>query len=406
MELRLQEYESVRIPEISKVFSVLVAVLPILASYMSGIPGFSVADICLVVFVVLSMLKKDSRNQYRVSVVPLWMGMILIILLALIDCALGFPESMSDVLIRTIRYIFYMIVLFTAGKKIIDVPVLIRSVKIVSFLGSLFIMLQAVMYYAFGIVVKGFLPFLNLYTKQYQNTNYGDMYETLNIYRPTSFFLEPAHYARYCIIGIILYLFVDKVIDNKAVFRVVICAIGILISTSSQGYFLLAIVGSMFWFTRIKHMKSRIVKQFMYLVACVYPIMILIVLQLPVVQSTLDRSFSGSITDGSSAMGARLGGFLSYFNLPLINKLIGTGFGNVPEGVWLSSAAYWLYGSGFFVFAIYLYFLLRSFFRVDLAGKYILFVVIFLFFTDDSFYSYMIVLYFSLVLFHPRRETS
>lgn len=406
MVLRLQKYESIRSPGISKVFSVLVAVLPVLASYASGIPGFSIADICLVVFLALSLLKKDNRNQYRVSVVPLWIGMTLIVLLALIDCVLGFPTSMSDVLIRTIRYSFYMIVLFTAGKKLIDIPVLMQSVKIVSFLGSLFILLQAVMYYVFGTVVKGFLPFLDLYTKQYQNANYGDMYERLNIYRPTSFFLEPAHYARYCIIGIILYLFVDKVIDNKTIFRVVICTIGILISTSSQGYFLLAVVGSMFLFTRIKHIKSRIIKQLMYLVVCVYPIVILIVLQLPVVQSTLDRSFSGGITDGNSAIGARLGGLLSYFNLPFINKLIGTGFGNVPDSVWLSSAAYWLYGSGFFVFAIYLYFLLRSFFRVDLAGKYILFVVIFLFFTDDSFYSYMIVLYFSLVLFQPRREPS
>ena len=406
MELQLQNYERIRLPRISKWFSVLVAILPILASYASGIPGFSVADICLVLFVGLSMLKRGSRNQYRVSVASLLMGLTLIVLLSLFACLLGFPASTSDVMIRTIRYSFYIIVLFTAGKKFLDVPTLIQCVKMVSFLGSLFIVFQAVMYYVLGIVVKGFLPFLNLYVEQYQNANYGDMYEILNMYRPTSFFLEPAHYARYCIVGIILYLFVDKIIDNKSVFHVMLCVIGIVISTSSQGYFMLAIVASMFLFTRIKYIKSRTIKQLMYLVVIMFPIMVLGILQLPIIQSVLDRSFSGSITDSNSAIGARLSGFASYFDLPLINKLIGTGFGNVPNGVWMSSAAYWLYGSGFFVFAIYLYFLLRSFFRIDVAGKYILFVVGFLFFTDDSFYSYMIVLYFSLVLFLPRRETT
>ncbi len=406
MELQLQKYKSIRIPRISKWFSVLVAILPILASYASGIPGFSVADICLVLFVGLSMLKRGSRNQYNVPVASLWLGLTLIVLLAIFACLLGFPSSKSDVVIRTIRYSFYIIVLFTAGKKFLDVPTLIQYVKNVSFLGSLFIAFQAVMYYVLGIVVKGFLPFLNLYVEQYQNLNYGDMYEMLKMYRPTSFFLEPAHYARYCIIGIILYLFVDTVIDNKMVFRVALCVIGIVISTSSQGYLMLAIVGSMFLFTRIKYIKSRTIKQLMYLAAIVFPIMVLGILQLPVIQSVLNRSFSGSITNSNSAIGARLGGFTSYFDLPFINKLIGTGFGNVPDGVWMSSAAYWLYGSGFFVFTIYLYFLLRSFFRIDVAGKYILFVVGFLFFTDDSFYSYMIVLYFSLVLFRPKRETA
>lgn len=399
MERQLQNYENARVSRTSKWFSVLIAILPILGSYASGVPGFSVADICLVLFVGLSFLTRGSRNRYSVSVAPLLLGLTLVIIFSLFDCLLGFPASTSDVVIRTIRYSFYIIVLFTAGKKFLDVPTLIQCVKKVSFLGSLFIVFQAVMYYTWGIVVKGFLPFLSLYVEQYQNTNYGIIYETLNMYRPTSFFLEPAHYARYCIIGIILYLFVDEVIDNKTMLHVALCAIGIVISTSSLGYLMLAIVGSMFVFTRIKHIKSRILRQFMCLVAIMFPILLLGILRIPIIQSVLNRSFSGSITDSNSAMGARLGGFTYYFDLPFINKLIGTGFGNVPDGVWMSSAAYWLYGSGIFVFLIYFYFLWRTFFCVGIAEKNILLIVLLLLFTDDSFYSYMIILYFSLVIF-------
>lgn len=401
MEQQFSKNNNISVPKLSKYFSLIVAILPILATYASGILGLSVADVCLVLFVMISMLKRGSRNQYAVPIFSLLMGLMLIFLLTMVSCLLGFPSNVSDVVIRIIRYGFYIAVLFTACKKILDIPSLVESVKNISFIGSVFIIFQTVTYYVFGIVIKGFVSFLPLYTEQYQNLDYIDVYESLGMYRPTSFFLEPAHYARYCIIGIILYLFVDQVIDSKSVFRAVLCMLGIIVSTSTQGYLMLGLVILIFFFTRIKHIESRILRLLIGFAVIMLPLIFFGILQLPVVQLTLKRSFSGSILDSNTAIGGRLSGYMSYFKLPTIKKLIGTGFGNVPDGVWLSSAAYWLYGSGIFVFVIYIYFLLRAFFCVGLAEKSILLIVLLLFFTDDSFYSYMIVLYFSLVIFRP-----
>lgn len=405
IDKQLQALEKQKIPGISKVFSVLVAALPLLATYASGIPGFSLADICLAVFVGLSLLTSGSLNRYRVRINSLIVGLIVLIAFSLLACLAGFPSSVSDVAIRTIRYGFYIAALFTAGKRFLDLPTLRASIKVISFLGSIFIMFQLLMYRVFDVIVKGYLPSLPLYIEDYGNLDYEQIYEEL-MYRPTSFFLEPAHYARYCIIGLILLLFADALVDNKRILGAIVCAVGIIISTSSQGYFLLAIVASMFLFTRIKAVKSPSIRLLLRVGVLLLPFLVVWVLQVPVVAETIDRTLSGSISDQNTALGARLGGFVEFAELPFVNQLIGTGFGNVPEEIWMSSAAYWLYGSGIIVTLIYLWFLFRSFFRLGRLGKYIVLVIVVLFFTDDAFYSYMIVPFFSLFLFEPKRGRS
>lgn len=391
------------VPGISKVFSIVVAILPQLAQYASGIPGFSIADVCLVVFVGLAMLARGSNNSFKVQVAPLVLGIITLITFTFFACVLGFPSRVLDVVIRTTRYCFYIVAIFTAGKRLLDIPTLKKWVKGVSFAASVFIMFQFLVYNSTEIVVKGQIPFLKLYVEQYGTQDYTEIYEQF-MYRPTSFFLEPAHYARYCILGIILYLFDNEAVNNKAIICALACAVGIILSTSSQGYFLLAVVTVLFLFTGIKKVRTKTTRVVLYIIVALLPILIYYILKLPIVKATLERTFEGDITNRHTALGGRLGGFLVYLKLPLINKLIGTGFGNVPEEVWLSSAAYWLYGSGIIVFLIYVYFLFQAFFQLDRKGKYILFTIAFLFITDDSFYSYMIVLYFSLILFKSKRS--
>lgn len=402
IDKQLQALEKHKVPGISKIFSILVAVLPLLATYASGIPGFSLADVCLAVFVGLSFLASGSRNRYRVRINSLIVGLVVLVAFSLLACIAGFPSSVSDVAIRTIRYAFYIAALFTAGKRFLDLPTLRAGIKAISFLGSVFIMFQLLMYRVFDVIVKGYLPSLPLYVEDYGNLDYEQIYEEL-MYRPTSFFLEPAHFARYCIIGLILFLFADALIDNKRILGAVVCAVGIIISTSSQGYFLLAVVVSMFLLTGIKSVRSPSIRLLLRVAVLIFPLLVVWGLQIPVIADTIDRTLSGSISDPNTALGARLGGFVEFAELPFINQLIGTGFGNVPEDIWLSSAAYWLYGSGILVTLIYLWFLFRSFFRLGRLGKYIVLVIVVLFFTDDAFYSYMIVPFFSLFLFEPKR---
>lgn len=377
-----------------------VALLPLFASYASGIPGFSLADVILVLFTMCALLKIGARDNNRMlgNIGALYIGIALILLFDVIAVTSN-KGALYDVSIRTIRYCFYVFCFIYTSKKLIDVEMLKKCVKNVSVLATIYIILQYVMYHVFAKVLNGFLPWLELYIEDYGTKDYESIYEAM--FRPTSFFLEPAHFARYAIIGLIIILWA-KDLKMKDMFFAVFVSVGVLISTSSLGYLLLAMVWVSFALTRLVKIKKSWAKLCTILAVLIAPVALYVIFQLPYVQDTIMRSLSGDINDTNTAIGARLNGFSHFAELSIFGKIFGVGFGCIPEGAWLSSAAYWLYGSGIIVFSVYLVFLLSSLLRLKNEKKMILLIMFFLFFSDDSFYSYMCIIYYSLSLLTER----
>jgi hypothetical protein len=384
-----------------RIYSVVVAVLPVLASYASGIPGFSVADVALALCAVMAVLGGYSkRNDFVVKPTMIMIAMYLIVLLSLVSMLTQSKPEMGNVLIRTIRYFFYLAVIAICSVRMLDLSYCKRLVKIVAILGAAYIMLQYLLYGLFGFVLRGFLPFLNLYVEDYALRDYESVY-SLTMYRPTSFFLEPAHFARYAVVGVTLFLFDDKKLTAKNVMAAVFISVGILLSTSAQGYLLMALVWLICLLRRIKDAESSGLKGLLICVILLLPVLLVLLMQIPIIQSAVTRALNIDITSKNTALGARLGGINSFLELPFGYKLIGMGFGVVPERVWLSSAVYWLYGSGVFVFAIYVIYAGICLKKTRGVERYILLIFMVLFISDDSFYSYMCVLFITLSLLRP-----
>ncbi len=380
----------------NKLYTLCVAILPMLAMYASGIPGFSLADVILFLFTAFAMLNysRQDNNGYGGNVKWLFCGMALILAFDVVVLLVD-SKNLYDVAIRTIRYGFYIFCFAFTSKKMLDVELLKKYVKNITLISTAYIFLQYAVYKLGGKVLRGFIPWIPLYIEDYALRDYESLFETM--FRPTSLFLEPAHFARYAIIGLIIILWKSEP-DFKDILLAVLVSFGVLLSTSSQGYLLLALVWVLFALTRATRIKSDIVKLFIIIGVLCAPVLIYIIFTLPYVQETILRSLSGSIGDSNTALGARLSGFLYFGELNIFNKIFGTGFGNIPESGWLSSAAYWLYGSGIIVFFIFLIFLLTSLVKLKHECRMILLIVFILFFSDDSFYSSMCVLFYSLSL--------
>ncbi len=386
-------------------FSVIVAILPLLATYASGIPGFSVADVSLAVFAVIAFLKSYSTRINRFTVKPtlIYVALYLICLLSMISLAIQTDAQYVDVLIRIIRYFFYLTVIGFCSTRILDISICKKVIKAVSLLATVYIVLQFLVYAASGVVLKGFLPFLRLYTEGYALRDYSLVY-AVDMYRPTSVFLEPAHYARYAAIGVTLFLLDGQRLSLRHIMCAAFVSYGILLSTSSQGYILLALIWFLFIIKRGKKFSSPAVRNAMFVLGLLTPAIIALVFSLPFVQNTLARSLNINFFSQTSAFGARFGGMRSYWELPALYKLIGKGFGAVPNHIWLSSAAYWLYGSGILVFALYLLYGLICLYRLKGSARYVLLIFLLLFFSDDCFYSYMCVIFLSISLLQPIEE--
>lgn len=384
-----------------QMYSVIVAILPLLATYASGIPGLTVADVALAVCVVMTLVGGYSKqNRFVLRPTLIVLALYMIVLFGLVTVTTQEEPEIGNIVVRVIRYFFYLAVIAISSVRMLDLRICKQMVRLVAILGTVYILLQYLLYYLFGYVLRGFLPFLDLYVEGYAVQDYGKVYSTM-MYRPTSFFLEPAHFARYAVIGLALYLFDDRHISLKQILGATFVSGGILLSTSAQGYLLMAVVWGGFLVHRIRDIRVRWVRNAFYLLIPFLPLLLMMILQIPFVQTAVERALNIDIASENTALGARTGGFLFFFELPPLYKLIGMGFGVVPEGVWVSSAVYWLYGAGIFVFLLYCLYGLRCLLRVGGSARYILLVFLLLFITDDSFYSYMCVLFVSLSLLKP-----
>lgn len=385
-------------------YSVAVALLPVLASYASGVPGFSAADVILALCCVGAVLGNYFRriNEFTVKPVLIVVALYLIVLFDLITALVQQSPEYGNMIIRAVRYFFYLAVVVICSCRMLDLALCKKAVKIITLLASVYIFLQYVLYTLFGVILRGYLPFLRLYVEGYAATDYAALYSAM--YRPTSFFLEPAHFARYAVVGVALLLFDGEKLRAGDVLGAVFASAAVLVSTSAQGYVLLALVWLICLLTRTKDLESDGLKGLFFLAAVLMPLLLMGIMQLPFVRTAVARALNidfSNLANENTAMGARLGGFSYYMDLPALYRLIGMGFGVVPEGGWLSSAPYWLYGSGCIVFGLYLIYGLLCLGKARGAARIIGLLFLILFFSDDSFYNYLCVLFISLACLEP-----
>ena len=395
MHLKINKIDSIPAP--ARIFTFVVAFLPVFASYASGIPGFSLADMLLVAFTGLALMQPQINvgNKYTVNLSLLIVGLGMILVFDLL-AMLSHDVVVYDVVIRTVRYFFYIFCALFTCKKMLSVALLKKYVMRISVAAAIYIFLQLFLYRTFNYVLKGFIPAFDLYVTDYAGRDYASLYYS-QMYRPTSFFLEPAHFARYAVVGVLLFLWNNE-IASKDIWKALFVSFGTLLSTSAHGYGLLLIVWLLFALVHVKRIKNQNARLLVVLGILASPFLLMMLFQLPFVKNAIVRVLVGNISDRNTALGGRLSGFAYYFDLSIFHKIFGMGLGSIPDEGWLSSAAYWLYGCGGITFVVYIMFMLYTLLKLSGVKRYIFLLFFILFFSDDAFYSYMCVLFYALTL--------
>jgi hypothetical protein len=302
-------------------------------------------------------------------------------------------ELKIDCFIRTFRYFFYISIVFFVSSKA-DLFVLKQLIIAISGFSTFFIFIQFFLYQSFGYILHGFFTFLPLYVEKYASDDYTTFYENI-FFRPTSFFLEPAHYSRYVLIALALLLFKKEKISSKDFYLAVFISAGIVLSTSSQGYAILLLLWFFFCWMRKKNIESSSIRGSITIILLFLPILLYQIKNIHFVNNTVARTFSEGSASDSGAFGARMNGVLQFFDLPVVYQMIGMGFGSVPSK-WVSSLGYWLYGSGFITFIVYVFFMIKNIIHLTHCNKWIFMMYCALFISDDSFYNYMLIPFLTL----------
>lgn len=229
-----------------EIFAFFFALSFILNSYSSGIDGISLGAVIHIIYAIVSIVLiskyglKIGKNAVQIS--PILLAIIFTVI-SMIDIVF-LPSSETSLLnifkelgkvylwgfsICIVNYIFF------------DVKHLKKWFVRIGVVSTIFLFVQFLVWTISGIAINGIVDFVFLkpYDMSYI-TNTGAFYATL--YRPSSFFSEPAFYSNFIFAAMILVLVnSDEIKEQKIhyIATIIFFSAGILISASTAGVILL-----------------------------------------------------------------------------------------------------------------------------------------------------------------------
>lgn len=381
---------------ISKFFSIFLALYPVLCIY-KAFSSFTIGDVILICFFLFSLkksLKIDSR--FCLSLIFAVYIIIVFVINYMFTSSEYLNNNFFSVLLRIIKFIFYISSVFICTKDFFDYKIFKKTLIILASFSFLFIFLQYIVYFIFGEIIIGQIPFLPLHLDEYSKIDYNLIYS--NTFRPSSIYLEPSIMSQVLILplGIILY---DKndLSKFKRFLFILLCSIGIVLTKSAQGVLYLAIT---FCFYICFFIKNKI-KSFLFFI-----LLILCFLFLFFYVDSFHFAVNRLLTD-KYASSARLDSFDYCFSLNGLYMIFGYGYGTTPNNVYMTGAAYVWFGSGIIglllIISLFILFFIKS---KNLLGKNLCLLFFVMFFGTSLFYNYMLFWYFSIILVVSKINTN
>jgi hypothetical protein len=365
--------------------------LPILNIYSIGIVGLSVGKLLLLLFIVYGLfIKQYSLPKFPRNYLLYFIYMFIIPFLYIFTDM----TSMSDILYKSIGTMFFALS-FGYAYRYLDYGCLVRIYEKSALICSVFFLIQEIFYFSGGTRILGIIPGLPIVNGE--NTNaYVDMQEALT--RSTSFFLEPAHFAQYISMYLVIKLFADR--DKFVDFSSFFASIILLLSRSGNGYFVLILCWSIYLLLCI--VKRRYLSK-VFLSIIVLMALVSVALNFEgneILSSVISRKEELSTNAENTSGYIRIfSGYFFYNELPSMAKIFGIGHGRLghANALYLNGIQQilifgWIIG--LFLFSIFLFGLMKN---NSTIAKILVLVILLFHFIAIGYNSTVILLMFVIV---------
>ena len=186
------------------------------------------------------------------------------------------------------------------------------------------------------------------------------------LYRPSAFFLEPAQFTQYCIIGLGSVLFRDQLDIKKALF----ISIGILFTTSGMGFVLVFAMWGWWYITHESKVSiSKIMVRILGALLLVL-VLLLVLSRIPYFNNIISRFLVPESESGSyNAVHGRLFWWDTFFGGLSIKDLFwGYGYASLPENYFTGFMTV-LYAYGVVGFALLAFVLVKMIFKSNKLSR-------------------------------------
>lgn len=329
-------------------FTFLMIYAPLLFMYSSGISGLTILDVLLLLFNITFLFQVILKKKVRISVLYSMLPIIIYLSVWLVISI----NSLSTVL-RTLRYLFYLLQIYLYNKGYFDSYLGINLYKNMSLFSSLYIYIQVFIKKFYNFYLPGTIPGIKLMQEDLKN---------YTAQRPLSLFEEPSHFAIYVLGYFTILLFQKEKITLKIFCRIILLTIAIFLSSSFLGIIVLCIL------VFVKIMKSFFkniingkINLGYFLIFLIF--LIFILAGGGILRSTKAFKYLSDVDILIKQASGRFEGYCHYFSLKnnLVQYIFGRGMVGMPEGVYYSSYILILYYFGFIGLLLFMFTILFNF---------------------------------------------
>lgn len=345
--------------KIQKVFTWLIVLYPILQVYFIPIGKIrlSLADslmLALFPFLFLFLFLSPRIRVEKATLVLFFYCILHFFVMKYLASATD--PSISD----TGHFILVLFVLAFFCPNYLDKRETADLLMKVSFVSSVFLLVQFVLIHGAGIYLPGQLPFL-----ESQTAVTGHV-------RPFSLFSEPAAFGWYNSIGLATVLFTNQLSKGEKKMYSTVISLALFLSTSTTSIGLMAII----WLTWILQRKgiTKRIRWGLVIAIAIIPVIVLAEIKYGIIETVFQHSFTG-LTSGNYA-GGLMHRFAGYEEALFFNKDKFIGYRFFGNGILEINGTDFIptmgrivifYGiSGYFIFACYF---ATIFLKSELYGK-------------------------------------
>lgn len=380
---------------IKKVYTFIIIFFPILSIYRSPIAAIDLGTFLMCIVGVTVMLNKACVIELQRRLLPLILYVVAITSISVFSVSLY--SSSAIILMRMLRFVILLGIFSFCSKEYFDFDYGVHLLQKLTIVASIYLIIQFLVYAASGYILPNFIPGL---TKAQGLVQSNVLSEYANFYRPTSFFLEPSSFVYFATLMLICSLFLQEYteIRNKNITAILV-TVAIILSTSGQGFIVLVVAWGC-WFLKLLIQKQFNRPKILKTIG-VFIIMLItvpIIMRSEVISNTLGRIFVED-SNKMSAIDARSGGYDMFNNLSLFRKIVGMGFGNLPDNMYFSSIADILFTLGIIGLIIVLVIYLKLFISGKMFQKMLCIVSIVLMFGGGLFTATYLLFYLSFITY-------
>lgn len=303
-----------------KIFYTWIIILFVpLSLYKVNILTFTLADAFLITFILIYLInvilvKKENKMFINKHLLLISGGIIFHALLIILISQLGIQ---SEMLLRTLRFVFYLLFIALFVREFFDFNLGLKILKVTSIISSILLIIQFVLLHFANYYLSVYIPGLPLAAESLNEL--GKNYALGYAKRPNSIFQEPAHFASYVLLYFGITLFSNY---KKEKMIIILLGVSLILAGSSTGI-LLALGLVFLWLLKLlKELHStQKVLNFMLILTFV-AIFSLVFSKTQIFVNFVDRTFeNGSATEG------RFGNYSDIFleKTSTVDKIIGHG---------------------------------------------------------------------------------